>query len=202
MSCLIAVCLTLGIVHSQYIDQSLPEFNFKLQVAHEDSPVYLWTGYENVGIRMLGQEIARTAIFSLGVGAEKDIGDFFVFGEIGYGLLKSSVNKVRQQEVIYTELVSRHNVFNRPVPLDLRGPYDQDSYETIWEIHEGFLGKLGVGYHFGSHVNVTLAYRPFFVREHIEIWDEERRNAGKPGWWQESRNRNLSSIELGLSYEF
>ncbi len=196
-----ALAITVGLAHSQYVDQATPGFSLKLEVAHEDSPVYLWAGYEIMGIRMLGQEVSKTGIFSVGLGARKNVGDFFVFGEIGFGALDNVVDHGRQQEVVYTELVSRHNVYNRPVPLSLKGPYDQTSYETLWELKEGPLGRVGGGYQFGPHLSATVSFRPFFVKEHIELWDEDKRGAGG-GWWQESRTRNLSSWEFGVRYTF
>jgi hypothetical protein len=196
-----AFALTVGLNNSQYLDQSDPEASFKVSLAHEAAPLYLWGGFEEVGVRILGQPVADTEVLSVGVGARKTIGDFFVFGEVGYGFLNSEANLMVQQEVVFTELVHNHESESRPVPVTVNGNYDQASYETSWDLKDGVMGRLGVGFKVTEGLSLEFSYRPFFVKEHIELWDEERREAGG-GWWEESRNRNLSSFELGISYTF
>jgi hypothetical protein len=196
-----ALALTVGLNSSQYLDQSDPEVSFKVALAHEDVPLYLWGGFEEVGVRILGQPLSDTEVLSVGIGARKTIGDFFIFGEVGYGFLNSEVNLMVQQEVIYSELVHNHESEYRPVPVSPTGPYDQDSYETSWVMKDNVMGRLGVGFKVTEGLSLEFAYRPFFVKEHIELWDGENREAGR-GWWEESRNRNLSSFELGISYTF
>jgi hypothetical protein len=196
-----ALALTVGLNHSQYLDQSYPEQTFKVSLEHEDYPVYVWGGYEELGIRILGQGIGDSSISSVGLGARKTIGDFFVFGEVGYGFIDEGANHTIQQEIVYTTLVHNHESEWRPVPVNVTRPYDQSTYETSWELEDGIMGRLGVGYELGKDFKVTLAYRPFFVKEFIQMWDVERRAAGR-GWWQEGRNRDLSSFEVGISYTF
>ncbi len=200
---LTALTLSVALGYSQYTDEEgpEPEVHYKIEVGHEESPLYAFGGYEQLDVRMLGQAIGELDIFSVGLGARKNIGDFFVYGELGYGVLDNSpVDKI-QQEIVYTELVGRHNVEFRPIPVYPQGPYDQESYETVYEVDDGILGAIGVGYQPTEHLSFTIAYRPFYVREHMEIYDEERRARGG-GWWQESRSLDLSSWQLSTRWTF
>jgi hypothetical protein len=196
-----ALALTVGLNNSMYTDQSEPEYTYKVSLAHDALPVYIWGGYEELSIRTLGQALGDSSIIGVGLGAKKSIGDFYIFGEIGYGIVDQNENLQIQQEMVYTELVHNHESEYRPVPVTVNHNYDQDSYETLWEVDNGVMGRLGVGYELVGGLNVTLAYRPFYVKERMELWDEARR-ASEGGWWQESRTRNLSSFEVGIAYEF
>jgi hypothetical protein len=196
--------LSIALGTNQYTDEKgpPPEPAFSVQVGHEESPIYAFAGYEVIDVRMLGQGIGDTSVFSLGIGAKHKFGNgFHVFGELGWGFTDQSPNMIIQQEIVYTELVGRHNVYNRPVPLDLTGPYDQDSYETVWEVEDDFLGAIGGGYEWDNGVFISGAYRPFYVREHIEVYDQERRDNGG-GWWQETRSLDLSAFQLRVGYTF
>ena len=170
-------------------------------MAHEEHPFYVYGQNETPNIRMLGQGIGDSSIYSLGVGARKYWGVFFVFGEVGYGVIDQGANRTIQQEIVYTELVLRHNVEFRPIPVYPQGNYDQDSYETVWELDDGLLGAIGIGYQLGDHVSLTGAYRPFYVKEHIELYDAEKRKNGG-GWWQETRSLDLSAFEFRVEYKF
>ena len=201
---LTALTLSIALGYNQYTDEkgSEPEYTYKFQVGHEDTPLYLFGGYEDPTVRMLGQGIGVAEIFSLGIGAKKELGDgFFVFGEVGYGKVETEPRIVIQQEVVYTELVRNHNVFNRPVPVDLGGPYDKNSYESSWELDDGILGAIGVGYQVNEHLSVTGAYRPFYVAEYIHIANPGAKEAGL-GYWEESRSRDLSSFQLHIAWTF
>ena len=195
MGSLSALAITVALGHSSYLDQSNPEYHFKLEVAQEDKPAYLWTQYEPLKMRILGQSIGDSSILSLGVGARKSFGSSFVFAEVGWGFIEQGARETIQHEIVYTELVGHHNVFGRPVPVDPR------DYETAWEVKDGILGSVGIGYQWGDHWSTTWAWRPFFAKEHIEMYDVERKANGK-GYWQESRSRDLSSFQLDLRYTF
>ena len=200
---LTALTLSVALGYSQYTDEEgpEPEAHFKVEVGHEESPLYAFGGYEQLDNRILGQALGELDIFSVGLGARKNIGDFFAFGEIGYGLVDNAANMVIQQEIVYTELVGRHERPFRPIPVFPQGPYDQDSYETVYEVDDGILGAIGVGYQPTESLSFTMAYRPFYVREHMEIYDEETRASGG-GWWQESRSLDLSSWQLSARWTF
>ena len=200
---LTALTLSVALGYSQYTDEQgpEPEPHFRISVGHEDKPYYLWGQWEDLTVRMLGQGVADADIYSFGAGARKSYGDFFGFFEIGYGLVNEHPNSTIQQEIVYTELVLRHNVEFRPIPVYPQGNYDQDSYETVWELDDGLLGEVGVGYQHSDNLSFTASYRPFYVREHIELYDAEQRANGG-GWWQESRSRDLSSFQLRVQWEF
>ena len=204
MVSLTALTLSLALGYNQYTDEQgpEPEYSFKVQVGHVDTPLYLFGGWEDPTVRMLGQGIGKAEIFSVGVGAKKELGDgFFVFGEVGYGKIEQEHRLRIQQEVVYTELVGNHNVYKRPVPVTLTGPYDQDSYETSWELDDGILGAIGVGYQFNPHLSLTGAYRPFYVAEYIHMANPGAKEAGK-GYWEEHRSRDLSTFQFHIVYIF
>lgn len=186
---------------------------FKATLAPANKPYYIWGQWEDTTTRFLGQPLADTEIISFGLGWKGYFTEekrSYWFGEIGYATLDHSINHSIQQEIVYTELVDRHYKTNRPVPvglpqdrplLQLGDKYDQVTYETKWETKDGYTGAIGVGYEITKHLVGTLAYRPLFVREHIELYDEEVRASGG-GWWQESRNRDYSTIQVGLRWDF
>lgn len=202
---LTALTLSLSLGTSLYTEDapyaSEPEYHLGLRVGHEETPLYLWGQYEDLSVRILGQGVGDSSIASFGLGARKSIGDFFVFGEIGYGVIDEGANKTIQQEVVYTDLLMNHRVDGRPAPVLLENDYDQDSYDTVWELDDGFLGAVGVGYQYGP-VSLSVAYRPFYAREHIELRDEDWRELTGGGWWQESRSRDLSSWQLSVGWTF
>ena len=195
MGSLAALAVTVALGHSSYLDQSNPEYHVKVELAKEGKPTYMWTQHEPLSVRMLGQGLGDSSITSFGLGARKSFRKLFVFGEIGYGFVDEGAKDIIVHEVVYTELVHNHNVFGRPVPVDPR------DYESVWELDDGFLGSVGAGYEWANDWSATVSWRPFFVREHIEIYDVERKEKGK-GYWQESRSRNLSSFQLQVRYTF
>jgi hypothetical protein len=197
-----SLALTIALGYSQYQGEEVAEATYKIEVSHEDTPMYLWGGYEAFDSRMLGQPLAETDLFSVGLGSRKDVGDFFVFGEIGWGFISSDVNHEVQQEIIYTELVGRHNVEGRPVPVTLLNEYKtSEGYESVWELSDGMMWRVGVGYAPTDSLSYTLSYRPFLVEEHIEIYDQDKKANGG-GWWQETRSKDLSSFELAIRWSF
>jgi hypothetical protein len=190
-----ALAFTVALGHSTYLEKSNPEPHFKVELSKEDSPTYLWGQYEELSIRTLGQGLGDSSIFSFGIGARKTMGDFFVFGELGYGFIDEGAKDIIVHEVVYTELVRNHNVYRRPVPVD---PKD---YESVWEVDDGFLGSVGAGYEWANDWSATVSWRPFVATEHIEIYDVERKENGK-GYWQETRGRDLSSFQMTIRYTF
>ena len=178
-----------------------PEYHLGFTLAHEDTPLYLWGQYEDLSVRILGQGVGDSSIASFGIGARKSFGPYFVFGQIGYGMIDEGANEGIQQEIVYTDLLLNHRVDGRPAPVLLENDYDQSSYDTVWELEDGFLGSLGVGYQW-NNVGLSVAYRPFYVKEHVELRDEDWRELTGGGWWQETRSRDLSSWQFNISYSF
>lgn len=200
-----SLVLSVALGVSQYTEDypyaTESEYTVGLRVGLEDNPLYVWGHYEEPKIRTLGQPMGDSSIISFGLGARKNVGDFFVFGELGYGVIDEGARETIQQEIVYTDLLRNHRVDFRPAPVRVDRDYQQDSYETLWELDDGFLGKVGVGYQWGD-VGLSVGYRAFYVDEHVELWDEETRARPNGGYWQESRSRDLSAWEFKASWTF
>ena len=187
---------------AQYLDTSEPEPTIRLEVAPKESPVYVWGQYEELTTRMVGQRLGNSSITSFGLGVKHHFDKkLYVFGELGYGIVDEGSQDIVQQEVVYTLLVDHHLQPFRPLPVYPTGPYDQDSYETLWEVEDSILGSIGIGYQAWDNVAFTVAYRPFYAKETVELWDADSRANGG-GWWQESNSRNYSSVEFKIKWSF
>lgn len=194
--------LTLALGSSSYMGEETPSYFGRIEVGHEAKNYYAFTAYEDTTLRLLGQPIGDGEIFSVGVGYKHPLSErFYLFGEVGYGVVQENARDIIQQEIVYTEVVGRHHRPFRPLPVYPQNGYDQDSYETLWTLDDGFLGAFGLGYNAKNGFGMTLAYRPFYVKERMELWDEEQRANGG-GWWQESRSKNLSAIQASVSWSF
>ena len=194
MNCLLALCLSLGITANSY-DTLEPSYSYQVKAGNE---IYGWASYEDQTVRLLGQGVAESDIYSFGVGFKHEIKRFFGFIEAGYAITSDTDNDTIRDEIVYTTLVRNHHVKGRPVPAGDPG-CDPDA-RTSYELGNGFIGRVGVGYSIKA-LKVTAAYRFMSVDEHYELWSQTNRDAGK-GWWQESRGRDLSAFELGLWWEF
>ena len=153
--------------------------------------LYGWGTAELTETRKVGQGIAESDIYSLGVGARKSIGDFWVFGEFGYSYLDHTVKPSVQEEVVYTELVQAHNVYNRPVPVD------QSNFDTRWEADDGLVGVIGVGYRVTPSLSLELSYRDLTVKEYQKLYTE-----GRDTWWQETNYISRSTTQFMVSWTF
>ena len=193
MSCLLALCLSLGVTANSY-DTLEPTYSYNLKAG---GPVYAWASYEDQTTRILGQGLSDIGIISAGVGVARDFGKFSVFGEVGYAVLDSTDKDTIRDEIIYTTLVNNHGV--RPIPSG--DPERDPKAHTSYSLDNGWVGRLGVSYALTEALSTSLAYRVLSVSEHYELWDEDNRAAGK-GWWQESHGRDLSAFEFGINYEF
>ena len=174
----------------------------RLSIGSDESDLYLWGSYENKKSRLLGQSIAKTSLYGLGVGYRHSVTDkLYVAGELGYMHLDNKVREHIQQEIIFTDLVGTHHVDSRPIPVAARKPYQQDNYSTTWEVDNAITGRLAVGYKVNARLSYEFAYRPLIVKELVELYDQERRDAGR-GYWMESRTHNYSTVEVGFLYSF
>jgi len=124
-----------------------------------------------------------------------------LFGELGHAWHGLDAKPIVQQEVVYTHLVRRHNVHNRPVPVRLTGPYDQDSYETDFTVDNGLIARVGLTWHATRNIKLDLAYRHQPMDTYLAIWDAEQRAAGG-GWWEERDTISASALELRLGWRF
>ena len=188
---------SVGLGWSQYTDQVQPTYHGKIKWGPEGSPLYVWGAYENMDIRILGQGVSDTPVFSLGGGVKKDFGDFWVFLEAGYAHLEHDPKPVIVQEVAYTDLVATHAVGGRRIPT--RDPYT--GYDSDWTTTGGITAGFGIGYTIGPHLSLTGGYRVLFVEEFIEIVDPVI-EAKTGGSWRDTRARDMSAFEVTLHYTF
>jgi hypothetical protein len=169
----------------------------QFRIGSTRQPVYLWGSWNNQDLKMLGQSLAEADVYGVGIGVEKKWDDVSGFIEVGYGMVEEEVNEGIRQEIVYTQLLLNHNVANRPIPVTVDRPYGTDTYETSYEIDDGYMARVGVGYQINKYVKVTAAYRMFYAEESYDLYDAERRAAGK-GYWTERDDRNLDAFEIGL----
>jgi hypothetical protein len=182
-----------GIGQSVYSDDSGDDFHYTVKLGEKDFPVYLVGGYEQPVIRMTGQRIAETDVWSVGVGARKSFNDFYVFAEAGLAYIEEDTYDTTVHEAAYTDLVGTHAVGGRVIPVD--NPYR--GYEASYEAKNGPFWELGVGYQLWDHVALTASYRGLVVDQHYAIWDQERRDNGG-GWWEETNSLDLSSFKATI----
>ena len=177
----------------------------RLTLGAKDFPVYLY-GDAELGREhhILGQETAVSDLFTFGVGVEHNITqDFTVFGEIGYGTMKTEVHDYARYETPYTVLVGNHAVGNRSIPVDDSQPYqsapnEPQSFTSVLEYGENpIVFRFGASFQVIEHVKIIGSYRYGKVEEYLAIYDEERRANGT-GYWEETRQVDLGAVELGI----
>ena len=164
----------------------------------EEQPVYLWGSLDSNETGLLGQPFSRNDILGFGLGVRKSWGDFSGFVELGYADVDQSTHEVIQQEVVYTQLVGNHNVYNRPVPVVLGGRYDQTSYDTRYDIKGGLMGRVGVAYELREHWSVTVAYRYFEPEVYYSITGQSIARENFTATWEENTKVDMNAIELGV----
>jgi hypothetical protein len=166
-------------------------------------PVYAWGSYGKQGISLLGQDMGDNSTLAAGLGFEAPIlPKVSLFAEVGHGWNYTDADMKVQQETVFTYLVDRHGVHeSRPIPVTVNGPYDQDSYETTYEISDGLIGRFGATFHATEHIKLDVAYRHQRMNTLYEIYDLESRAAGG-GWWQERTVIDASAIEMRVNWRF
>jgi hypothetical protein len=173
-----------------------------LKVHNSESPVYAWGSYTRKNNYVLGQKLSIVDSPSLGLGVKYNLSPTLrLFGEVGYSFNNQDNRIVPQQEVVYTYLVGRHNVFNRPVPVNLIGPYDQDSYATTYDISNSVVAKLGIEYQVNDWFSVNATYKYDRMEVLFELYDEEQR-AGGGGYWMEDETQDASAVEIQFLVNF
>ena len=157
-----------------------------LKVQPGDLPVYGWASWNDGDYRLLGQKMGQYQSLGLGVGLRaKVIDKLSIFLEGGYSFNTGNFREDIQQEVVFTHLVSRHNVISRPIPVNVSGPYDQDSYETTATIDNSPVFRAGVSYDVVKHVRISALYAFQSIPVKYELFDAASRAAGG-GWWEEN----------------
>ena len=169
----------------------------------KEFPVYLWGSFDDNESGFLGQPFSKNEVMAFGFGARKTWGDFWGVVELGYASIDSSTHLKIQQEVVYTQIVQNHNVYQRPVPVDLTGPYDQESYTTEYELDDDFVAKVGVGYDLSEHWSVTATYRFLRPETYYNIIDTDwQERTGSDGYWEEHTTTNLDAFEIGVLWKY
>ena len=206
---LAAIAVTASVLLGQSIGTNEPidyRETISVHISHDLSDsfkgFYPWGSIDYGKGFLLGQSVSDLATFAGGVGYRSSISDRIEFraeGGVAWPLHRS--DHEIQQEIVYTYLVGRHESEFRPIPVYPTGPYDQDSYETNWQVDHGFYMRIGLTFEATEDLSVGLYYKYFQPRGLLEIWDEEGRAAGG-GWWQEYRTIDMSQVQLGLGWRF
>jgi len=195
--------LTLGLGTSFHGGEDTREENaLSYKVTAGTPSVYLWGSADTNETGLLGQPFSKNDMLSFGLGARKQWGDFSSYLELGYAEVDQSTHQVIQQEVVYTQLVNNHYVYNRPVPIVLGGPYDQQSYDTTYDISGGLMGRLGVTYNLSDQWGVTVAYRFFEPEAYYSMTGVSILDAGETARWEENTKVDMSAIELGIEWKW
>jgi opacity protein-like surface antigen len=186
-----------GVNQSIYTDESPSEWSFGGQIGHERTPVYLWASYEAPKVKVLGQPMGDTDIFSVGLGASQELVEgLSVFAEGGYSFVDLEANDRVVNEVAYTYLVGRHAVGDRVIPVPCA--YGSGCYEDTYEVDNGFVARIGAQWQVTDNVAVRGAYKWAYFDQEITMrrpdWQEGT------GYWREDTTLDLSSFELGVWY--
>lgn len=173
-----------------------------LKLHNSESPVYVWGSYNRQGNYVLGQKISVIDAPSLGLGVKYCLTPTLrLFGEIGYSFNNQDNRIGTQQEVVYTYLVDRHNVFNRPIPVNVQYPYDQDSYATTYEIDNSVVAKIGIEYQVNDWFSVNGTFKYNRMNVLFELYDEEQIANGF-GYWIEHETMDGSALEVQFLVNF
>jgi outer membrane receptor protein involved in Fe transport len=205
MSSLLApLVLTLGVGTSLHQGpQVLEDANASFKVTAGVEKVYLWGTYDTNTSGLLAQPFSNNEVMGFGIGARKSWGDFTGFLELGYASVDQEVSDRIQQEVVYTQVVRNHNVHGRPVPVDITGPYDQESYTTEYTIDSDVMGRVGVSYEFAESWSVSAAYRYFQPETYYNIIDTDwQERTGSEGYWEENTKTDMNAVEVLVEWRW
>ena len=192
--------VALGASQSIYTDGSASEWSFGGRVAHKEVPMYLWAGYEAPTVKILGQPMADADLFSLGLGATRELVEgFSVFMEAGYTFTDISTNESVVDEVAYTWLVNRHGAGgNRNVPVPCA--YNPGCYESSYTVDDGLTARIGAEWALSEHISVTGAYKWTYLDQ--EMFIKKINLEEGAGYWREDETLDLSAFEVGVWYRF
>lgn len=198
------VTADIGVTVSAYEDAAT-ENAYYGRVGYGKLPFFLSARYEAPRLRMLGQPLADSDLFSVGVGFETLLtNNLYVFAEGGYAFIDAQSNFEIRQEVVYTQLVNNHLNPNRPIPI-LAYP----RYDTTYEVDNGLYGRIGLEYRWKS-LSITAAYRPLKLDQEytMRAWEQDlpalREKYGDyaNGYWREDTELDLSGFEIGIGWKF
>jgi hypothetical protein len=186
----------LGVGQSVYTgeNESSTDFNVHFRVGVQESPVYGVFGYDQPSLKILGQPIADTGIIEVGMGARKTFGNLLGFAELGAAYVDAEVDARVREEIVYTNLVQRHNVYGRPVPVDPR------AYHTTWEVDDSVFLRVGLQYQLFDSVAIGVSYRWLEADTEMTLkranWEEGQ------GYWREDTSVDLGAAEFSVVYTY
>jgi len=181
--------------------QELP--SLELQLGHEDLPLYGWGSVGTRDITLLGQNLGPMSGLSGGLGVKHNMSDkLSLFAEAGYSFNNTSTEEIIQQEIVFTRLVDRHQVHpSRPIPVDVNFPYDQESYATTYKVDNNMVYRIGIGYSLMDNLEIDAHYTFSQVPTKMEMYDEERREAGG-GYWEEHETIDSGGFGIRMMWRF
>lgn len=190
------VFVEVGTYQTIYTEDSNAEWGFKLNSGTEGFPIYATVGWDQPRVKMLGQPVADTEIFSFGFGAKKAFGDLSLFTEAGWAWVDPDINKDVREEIVYTQLLLNHNVEGRSPPFGSR----MSEYQTSYKMDDAPFLRVGIDYRVHEHAKVFASYRvlysPTEMTARSSDWQEGQ------GYWREDETYNLSAFEVGVLLTF
>lgn len=180
-----------------------PAYNLELEVGPRQKNYYAWISGSNGSWKILGQSLTDVNTVSAGVGYNLDFTDkISLFVEGGYAVPKlSGTNELVQQEVVYTYLVGRHNVENRPVPVPIGPPYDTSTYSTEIDIRSSAVINVGVEFEITENFSTEIGFKFLQPKTNVKLFNEEWVAEGG-GYWEENKTLNMNSIGLTFNWTF
>jgi hypothetical protein len=192
-SLLTAAAFSVALGQSIYTDNdSSTDLNVAIRAGVEN--VYFVAGWEQPKLKVLGQPVADSDMYTFGLGARKRVDLFSFFLEAGVLWTDEEPQSHIVHEVIYTHLVGNHDVHGRTVPVDPR------NYDATYELDDGLFMRVGVGYHFSDNVAVTASYRASQVDTEVTIRDRDWTEG--QGYWREDTTTDLGAFEVAIRWEF
>lgn len=165
---------------------------------------YAAARYESPKIKMLGQPLGDSDLYSLGFGVRIPLVDGLeLTAEVGYAYIDDSIHQEIQDEIVYTKLVRDHFVPNRPIPL-----VDLDDYRTSYEVDHGPYIRLGISYRLYDHAELQFGYRIMQLDQEYTLRDTDpaalqlKYGAYGEGYWRQDTQLDLSAFEVGVMWKF
>lgn len=214
---LTALVLSTGVQYSlpvadDIVTQAYP--TIYVEASLEDKPLYIWTSISaSEEVYVLGQRMHRDNNPSFGFGYTLDFTPkIHGYLEAGYKFRGQGYYDFANAEIAYTYLVGRHNVFGRPVPLELRnGRAHIDSYEYTFDIENSILFNIGIEAELTENLSLKAGYTieranilwEIYEEDRKQEWDSTGGNCSKQcGYWMEYDTLRGDGFVLGLKYTF
>jgi hypothetical protein len=181
-----------GVAYATYDSQRvLSEPNLQIRVGGR---IYLWGGYENPDLKLVGQSIGDVKMLAGGAGFRHQQGPISFFAE--FGLFRPDVTTVPiiRNEAVWTQLRNDH------------GDPGWHPTHTVYELEEKYGGRIGVGYDVTDYLKTTVVYRVLRLDEELDACTGSDPKCGFPVTdglhWQNRSTLNMSAVELGLFFTF